>query len=296
MQMHVIGAGFFGLAVSWFLLERGHHVTLYDPKGIGGGASGMAAGLLHPYSSGTGKIHPLGMEGLKETYALIDIAETALGRPVADRSGLIRMGVNFPNLIPLSQAEKETLFPGVAAGNAYRLQGATVDCKAYLQGLWKACEAQGATFRQEAVHTLPQESTIVTAGYESLQFGTLPLRPLKGQLLEIEHRPLKVTLNGPVYCTPGSPAWLGATFERGNADPNVDLAEAKRLLLPKYQTLFPGNKLEIIGARGGIRATTPNRLPLLQQIAPRAWALTGLGSKGLLLHAFFAKRSFPLQN
>lgn len=49
MNIAIIGAGFSGLALAYFLLQSSAHVTLFDAVGIGGGASGIATGLLHPY-------------------------------------------------------------------------------------------------------------------------------------------------------------------------------------------------------------------------------------------------------
>ena len=54
-KLAVIGAGFAGLAVAWHLLaaatpSKPLHVEVFDVHGIAGGASGAAAGLLHPFS------------------------------------------------------------------------------------------------------------------------------------------------------------------------------------------------------------------------------------------------------
>ena len=49
----VIGGGFAGVATAWHLLAHANRpvrVDLFDGAGIAGGASGTAAGLLHPYS------------------------------------------------------------------------------------------------------------------------------------------------------------------------------------------------------------------------------------------------------
>ena len=49
----VIGGGFAGIATAWHLLAHADapvSVHLFDGAGIAGGASGAAAGLLHPYS------------------------------------------------------------------------------------------------------------------------------------------------------------------------------------------------------------------------------------------------------
>ena len=47
----IIGAGLAGLAVAYHILNKNQNctVTLFDQKGIAAGASGIAAGLLHPF-------------------------------------------------------------------------------------------------------------------------------------------------------------------------------------------------------------------------------------------------------
>ena len=56
----VVGAGFAGIAAAWHLMQQGSQVGptevhLWDVAGLAGGASGAAAGLLHPFSP-TGKV------------------------------------------------------------------------------------------------------------------------------------------------------------------------------------------------------------------------------------------------
>jgi hypothetical protein len=53
-------------------------VELYDAYGIGEGASGAAAGLLHPFTP-RGKLLWGGLEGYRATLHLIDVADTARG-------------------------------------------------------------------------------------------------------------------------------------------------------------------------------------------------------------------------
>ena len=54
------------------------HVWLYDAYGIGEGASGAAAGLLHPFTP-RGKLLWGGLEGYRATLHLINVADTARG-------------------------------------------------------------------------------------------------------------------------------------------------------------------------------------------------------------------------
>ncbi len=46
MDIHVLGAGCFGLAAGLALAERDHDVTIIDPRGVGTGASSKAAGIV----------------------------------------------------------------------------------------------------------------------------------------------------------------------------------------------------------------------------------------------------------
>ena len=66
MKVAVIGAGFCGLAVVWNLLNQlfqpNLEVTLFDKTAIGSGASGVAAGLLHPYAGAHAKLNWRGKE------------------------------------------------------------------------------------------------------------------------------------------------------------------------------------------------------------------------------------------
>ena len=100
-KIAIIGAGFAGVAVAYHLMlrcaeglddspavptatadelptsrRRPVEVHLFDEKGIAGGASGVAAGLLHPYTP-RGKIIWRGVEGVAATLALVAAAEDA---------------------------------------------------------------------------------------------------------------------------------------------------------------------------------------------------------------------------
>ena len=78
----VVGAGFAGASTAFHLLERANDagasvdVTLMDEIGIAGGASGVAAGLLHPYTP-RGKTIWRGVEGVREAKRLIEAATRA---------------------------------------------------------------------------------------------------------------------------------------------------------------------------------------------------------------------------
>lgn len=104
-KVAVVGGGFAGVAVAWHVMNRlaeactrdddsrSHSgdddddtnrrtrprpvaLHLYDENGIAGGASGVAAGLLHPYTP-RGKIIWRGVEGVAATLRLVEAAEAA---------------------------------------------------------------------------------------------------------------------------------------------------------------------------------------------------------------------------
>lgn len=69
----VVGAGFAGLATAYHLAAFGSDVTVFDPNEVGtGGASSVAAGLLHPLTP-RGKLIWKGEEGFVAAKELIEV-------------------------------------------------------------------------------------------------------------------------------------------------------------------------------------------------------------------------------
>lgn len=98
MNIAIIGAGFSGLATAWHLLHRKNiRVTVYDSAGIGGGASGIAAGLLHTYAGLHCKLNWKGYEGYQATCQLLTVACEALNQPIFKPSELIRVALTEAN-------------------------------------------------------------------------------------------------------------------------------------------------------------------------------------------------------
>ncbi|KAL0903583.1 hypothetical protein M5K25_027973 [Dendrobium thyrsiflorum] len=79
----ILGAGFAGLSVAWHLLqqhsskESSMSIDIYVESGLGGGASGVSGGLLHPYSP-KGKLLWRGSESWNECLELLVAAERAV--------------------------------------------------------------------------------------------------------------------------------------------------------------------------------------------------------------------------
>lgn len=325
MRIAIIGAGFCGLAVAWHLL---HHqpsipdlkIYLFDSKGIGQGTSGIAAGLLHPYAGAHAKLNWRGQEGFEATKELLNAASQALGRLVfAENDGILRLALNDEQLTDFQRcAERfpedvqwldlnacQTLAPGCAqAPGLWIKKGLTIYSSLYLQGLWQACDQQKAKFERRTIHSLEElkdfDFTIITAGAETLrlpELATLPLSLVKGQVLEFSwprnRAPLSCALNSHVYLLmteSRTSCLVGATYERGYQTASLDLSVAEREIFPKAFELFPPLKeASLLNCYAGMRAVSSQHRPLLQQLSSSQWILTGMGSKGLLYHALFAK-------
>ena len=306
-KIAIIGAGFAGLATAWHLLNLHHEVTLYDGSGIGGQASGIAAGLLHPFVGAHAKYNWKGAEGMKATTQLLDVASNALSKPVAKRTGLLRIALTkkqeedyavcasrYPEVEWIKNAQERVSHvvpkPGILIKTAM-----TVNTRQYLQGLWQACERKGAKLEQRQISSLTElnsfDAIIVAMGAATTslpELAHLPVRPLKGQILKLENMPpLNMPVSSQVYIVDNI---VGATFERtfDTAEPTPDLAISE--ILPKATVLIPALKeAQVVDCRAAIRATTANRRPLVTQLNPKCWVFTGLGSKGLLYHALFAE-------
>ncbi|CAL5400499.1 unnamed protein product [Camellia sinensis] len=175
----VLGAGFAGLSVAWHLLHCSHKklplcVDIYDEVGIGGGASGVSGGLLHPYSP-KGKLLWRGAECWTESLKLLSIAEAAAGSNVFDsecqefaqnsdgfivrRRGILRPAVSLKNfnvlhdnaqnclascrIESIDKNATQNLVPNLCVplnSAFYMPEAINVHPQRYLQALFLACE------------------------------------------------------------------------------------------------------------------------------------------------------------
>ena len=90
VRVAVVGGGFAGVAAAFRTLEeanargRAVELTLIDARGVGGGASGVAAGLLHPYTP-RGRTIWRGEEGAARARRLLDAAARAMDAMTVER-------------------------------------------------------------------------------------------------------------------------------------------------------------------------------------------------------------------
>jgi glycine oxidase len=140
---------------------------------------------------------------------------------------------------------------------------------------------------------------VVTTGYkakENRYWSELPLNSVKGQLAiyrcpeRVGHLPA-VSAYGYIAPVDDHHLAVGSTYEHHFYDDNPD-AQGAGLLDQKLLELLPDlhPKCQRIGQWSGIRATTPDRLPVAGEHFEHKglYIYAGLGSKGLLYSEFVA--------
>lgn len=307
MRVAIIGAGFSGLSVAWYLLNlSGCELTLFDSKGIGGGASGMAAGLMHPYVGEDGRRSFLADEGMQASLELIEAAEGALGQRVARREGVLRYTVSEEqNQSFLAHCE---LFDDIEPYGEHCFHfksGVTVDCPRYLEGLWQTLSARGTQLIIQEVADLQElkgfDHIIVAAGAGISGFAELEglkYSMLKGQVLHCR-APEGLALPEKSLICKGYVALteqkgichIGSTYERTYSDLLPDPGLAKSLLFPNIARLVPEiDKWEVLECKPALRVIRKGHyFPISAQISDSLWVLGAMGSRGLLYHGLVGK-------
>jgi glycine/D-amino acid oxidase-like deaminating enzyme len=305
VKIAIVGAGLAGLSVAFHLSQKSIAATLFDPKGIGGGSSGISTGLLHPFSGRRALLSWNGAEGMEATKELIAVSAKFLGRPVGEASGIFR-----PALTPQQRTdfikrgeeregavwqEREDFGPGLWIPG-----GVTLYSRLYLQGLWMACQEKGATLVEERVHSLDDleafDRIVLTTGFESLKFAPhLPLSITKGQTLLCRWKKrLPFSLVSMGHITPTEDADLcqvGSTYEHDYSSLDPDPACIGELIEKVAKFYPPARKFEVVEVRAGARISQPKGYrPIVEKIGPKTWVFTGLGSRGLLYHALLGKK------
>ncbi len=307
MRIAILGAGFSGLSVAWHLMNSAAcEVVLFDSKGIGGGASGIAAGLVHPYVGEEAKRSMLAGAGMEATKELIAIAEGILGEQIANRDGIIRYVVNEEqNQQFLSHCKKFKDVRQIEERCFWIESGMTIDCPRYLEGLWKAAQAKGARLISQEVSTLQSlegfDHIVVAAGAGIAKFpelSSLRFSVLKGQVLicrspESIELPRKSSICKGYLALSGEKriCHIGSTYERGLVDTMPNPVMARAALFPKISLFFPEvEKLEVVECKAALRVIRKGHyFPIAEKIRDGLWAMGAMGSRGLLYHAFLGK-------
>lgn len=275
-EIAVAGAGAFGLAVALRLARAGRSVTIIDPAPPGDNASGVAAGMLAPVSEALfdpiSRDHLALMRRARDLWP--DFAQNL--RIPLSRAGVRFEGSDAWRAEVAKRLEQLGVAPAQTLDEDWRLEA-----RAALAMLRAAAQEAGVAFKTGAVAAFePGALTLVDGQVETFDLlvlatgpgvrdgriapETSALAPIKGQLLRtpaLDDEALVVRGEG-VYLAPGEALAIGATMEAGRDDLAPD-ASATQALRRAALALRPSLDLEGATVDVGVRATTPDGLPLV---------------------------------
>lgn len=306
MKIAVVGAGFAGLSIAWHMAQKeGVQVTLFDAKGVGGGASGIAAGLAHPYVGEEVRRSFLADEALEALGKMVVRVEKQLGMPVG-APGLVRMAAGEKQEGRLLEHAKEhgDVEP-MGDGKFWIKSGWMINCPLYLEGLWQLIHGLGGKFEKRCVEKLEElaeyDLVIVACGAWSDQLvGELPASRLKGQLLvcEGEGVPERSIVGKGYIAADGKQCFVGSTYERVFENENPDMLFCEKEVIAKVSKFYPQVvDLDVLEARASVRLCprlhregVPDYFPIVRKEREGVWTVAGLGSRGLLYHALLGQQ------
>ena len=298
----VVGAGAFGSVIALELSRHGAKVTIVDARPLAQNASGIAAGMLapacesalDPMSAGCfhlftrardlwpGLAATLPATGLEQCGALLRAPAADLdrieGALAAEGARMERLGE------ALYTPEDWRLEPRLALA-AMRHELLAQGGRA-VTGEAVATDADGVTLKGGA--RLEADIVVLACGYggRDLAPELAVLAPIKGQLLRFPDAGLT---DGPIlrsllgYVTPSlDGAVAGASMEAGVSDLSLSPDVADRLRV-EAAWLAPGLGLAHANAFAGVRAASPDGLPLIGRSSTGVWLAAGARRNGWLL-------------
>jgi glycine oxidase len=303
----IAGAGVFGVTTALALADAGLRVTVCDPDGAN--ASAVAAGMIAPVFEAvldeTARPHLDLLTAARDRWPTL---ESRTGVPL-DRSGALAVGSDdwlegllrtFSALhvrpAELGAAPAMALAPGLAAPRRALLtrEDWRVDAPSGLARLRAAAADAGVTFERRAVRRREGDLLVIATGAHTGLADLAPelaqLSPIKGHIVRVAAAAVGAVVRGQgVYAVPGAAMAFGATMEAGRNDDAVDPAQVAPLLDRGLQ-LFPGLVGVPSEAATGVRAATPDGLPLAGfSAAPGVLLATGARRNGWLLAPLVAQ-------
>ncbi len=343
----ILGGGLMGLAIAHELAQRGKRVEILS-RSRSEAAGFVAAGMLAPHAEGLqGNLLDLGQCSLQRHPAWIESIETKSKMSCGLKTcGIVvpfeshKDCESYPTYKFGEQLDSNELIrevPGLSekwkSGLLFRQDGQIDNRRLLMRALEKACVELGVHFQEGVevveimknshkfngvkikdidgnIHHLRSEEAVLCCGAWSKQiFKTLPIFPVKGQMLSIQgpKQILKRIVFGPgIYLVPRDDGLIivGATNER-DAGFQIGLTPKGQSDLQKgIESLIPElNQLPHMERWWGFRPCTPDEGPLLGMSSIRGlWLATGHHRNGVLLAAITSELigksicSIPLSN
>lgn len=284
----VLGAGVAGASLVHALGNRGIETVLIDPNGIAGGASGAPAGLLTPRLEKADRPH------VRATLAAFDFARRLYdGRPGFHAEPVRRLPKDdreaerfavLATWMPdhLDWTGEALVMPSAGRFEPLKLVNdliGTAVCHRVRIGRAEPLETGIRLYDVAGDCRFEVGHLVIAAGAGARHFYP-DLQPSAGQLAVFEGAaPDMPTAWGNYACAAPGGVLVGATHDRGDKVGPVELAEAG--FRESVADRMPGLSLGAVLERWqGVRAATPDRLPVVGRLGPRVSILTGLGSRG----------------
>lgn len=312
----VVGGGVIGLSVAWRCVRRGHDVRVYDPA-PGGGATGVAAGMLAPTGEtrfGEEPLHRLLLAGAARWPGFAAELASASGVDLGYRhDGTVmvagtdddlrvvnrlvdfhrRSGLPVRALTAAEVRDREPLLSPRVRGGAFLPGDGQVDPRRVARALLAALP-EGCVVAARAPARIDADLTVFAAGHATAEFVPgLPVRPVKGQILRLRsddtgrltHVVRGQFANRSVYIVPreDGEVVVGATEEERGTDTAVTAGGVLDLLRPAVALVPALAEYELVESAAGLRPGTPDNAPLVGAIADGTVVATGHYRDGVLL-------------
>lgn len=312
-RVAVIGAGIAGAATARALKALGREVVVIEAEAPGAGGSGFPAGLVTPRldagDAGIAGLYAQALERAGDLYRRIEgavLAEGLLQLGAAPRDsgryakvaaqpiwpeGTMRVADAEEAGAALSEpsATGGLMMDGALVLRPGMVLNAWLDGVRVVTGAVARIEDIGSGLRlldAEGAVVVEADQVVIAGGWGADALAPeLSLKPVRGQADWIEGAapPCAAAWGG--YVAPTADGLLfGATHDRGDTGAEVRAeatARNRHTLSARLPVLAKRIETLATQSRAAVRATTADRLPLVGEIAPGLFVLTGLGSRGL---------------
>ncbi|MGB0712791.1 MAG: bifunctional tRNA (5-methylaminomethyl-2-thiouridine)(34)-methyltransferase MnmD/FAD-dependent 5-carboxymethylaminomethyl-2-thiouridine(34) oxidoreductase MnmC [Gammaproteobacteria bacterium] len=351
----VIGAGIAGATAAEALANRGFDVCVLEARGIGSGASGNPAGAILPAPvAGWGPYERFYRDAYVHTVNMLESlpGDSGIWHPdgvlqLPRKPGRIARLQAMPEGLgfsedwatwserPDAEACARVSLPG---GGLWQGRGGWVRPEALCRHLLGSVEVrvdeacsmeevgEGFIVRLASGGVLEADTVVLASGMESSRLAPralLPLDPARGQISLLRDSGVgpSCVLSHEGYLVPSVDGCtlIGATFDPGDGEADIRPHDDERnleQLQRQCPTVADRLNPEVVASRASVRATSPDRLPLVGALPDWEWArsayarlhlgpvreplppmrylpglfaVTGFGSRGMIAAPFAAQ-------
>ena len=287
-RIAIIGAGIAGASLARSLTARGCEVAVFDRAGIAGGASGAPAGLLTPRLERADRPH------VRATLAAFDFARKAYAPFDGFHPGGVmrlakdaREGERFAGIAAMMDGSLDWDGEALRMITAARIEPARIVTQMLGDVPVIAADIAAVEEDEDGLRLTGPDGREIARADIALHAGGAgaarwfaDLSPSAGQVAVFAGRPpeMPVTWGGYACAAPGG-VLVGATHVKSeDAGPEGPAIEGFRQALA--EVLLDIRAGGVVGSWRGVRASTPDRLPVAGRLGARQFILSGLGSRG----------------